>query len=90
MDAHPALAGLALVGEEYELFSEEGGAAFTLRFKPEHRAAHLEGDDAARFRSDFEAITLQFPAWTPDQALAQLWDQGGYSWLAADEEEGGS
>ncbi len=86
MDPHAVSAGMTLVGEEYELFADADGDAFTLRFKPEHRAAHLEGDDAVRFRADFEAITAQFPAWSPDQALAQLWDQGGYSWLAADEE----
>jgi hypothetical protein len=25
--------------------------------------------------------------WKPDQTLAQLWDQGGYSWLAAQDGE---
>ena len=50
-------------------------------------AAHLRGEDAARFHADYEAIKQQFPAWKPDQTLAQLWDQGGYGWLAAQEAE---
>ena len=49
------------------------------------RAARLQGDDAARFRADYEAIKSQFPTWPTDQTLAQLWDQGGYSWLAIEE-----
>jgi hypothetical protein len=48
--------------------------------------AHLKDDDALRFCADYKAIKLQFPTWTADQTLAQLWDQGGYSWLAAQEE----
>jgi hypothetical protein len=33
----------------------------------------------------YDTIRLQFPTWKPDQTLAQLWDQDGYSWLAAQE-----
>jgi hypothetical protein len=73
-------------GREYELLSATNSSMFILRFKPENLAARLEGDDAARFREDYAVIRQQFPAWTADQALAQLWDQGGYSWLAAHEE----
>jgi hypothetical protein len=73
-------------GVEYELLAAEDGTALILHFKTEHLAAHLEGDDATRFRVDYEAITRQFPSWKPDQTLAQLWDQGGYSWLAAKDE----
>lgn len=72
-------------GEEYELLAAGDGASFVLRFKTDQLAAHLQGEDAARFRTDYDAIKTQFPAWKPDQALAQLWDQGGYSWLAAKE-----
>jgi hypothetical protein len=70
-------------GSEYELLGSKDQTAFVLRFKTDHLTAHLQGDDAARFRADYETIRLQFPAWKPDQTLAQLWDQGGYSWLAA-------
>jgi hypothetical protein len=73
-------------GSEYELLASEDRAAFLLRFKTEHLAAHLQGEDAARFQADYDAIKLQFPDWTADQMLAQLWDQGGYSWLAAEKE----
>lgn len=69
-------------GTEYALLAAEDSSAFALRFKPDQLVAHLQGDDAARFRTDYNAIKLQFPTWQPDQTLAQLWDQGGYSWLA--------
>ena len=72
-------------GSEYELLASEDKSAFLLRFKTDHLTAHLQGDDAARFRADYDAIKLQSPGWTADQMLAQLWDQGGYSWLAAHE-----
>ena len=69
-------------GTEYELLSSDDGAAFVLRFKTDQLTAHLQGDDAIRFRADYEALKMQYPAWQADQTLAQLWDQGGYSWLA--------
>ena len=56
-----------------------------LAFEGRFLTAHLQGEDATRFRTDYDAIRQQFPAWKPDQTLAQLWDQGGYSWLAAQE-----
>jgi hypothetical protein len=70
-------------GAEYELLGSEDRAAFVLRFKTDGLTARLEGDDAARFRADYETIRTQYPAWKADQTLAQLWEQGGYSWLAA-------
>jgi hypothetical protein len=78
-------ASLKLVAEgpEYALLASDDGESFVLRFKSEQMTANLTGDDAARFRADYEAIKLQYPGWQPDQMLAQLWDQGGYSWLAA-------
>ena len=69
-------------GTEYDLLSSGDGAAFVLRFKTDQLTAHLQGDDAIRFRADYEALKMQYPAWQADQTLAQLWDQGGYSWLA--------
>jgi len=69
-------------GTEYELLPSGDGAAFVLRFKTDQLTAHLQGDDAIRFRADYEALKMQYPAWQADQTLAQLWDQGGYSWLA--------
>jgi hypothetical protein len=75
-------AGVIAEGTEYELLSSGDGAAFVLRFKTDQLTAHLQGDDAIRFRADYEALKMQYPAWQADQTLAQLWDQGGYSWLA--------
>jgi hypothetical protein len=69
-------------GAQYALLASEDGASYVLRFKDEHMSAHLQGDNAGRFRADYEAIRQQFPAWNTDQTPAQLWDQGGYSWLA--------
>jgi hypothetical protein len=83
MSENQAPLTLVAEGTEYELLASEDETAFALRFKTDHLIAHLQGDDATRFRADYEAIRLQFPAWKPDQMLAQLWDQGGYSWLAA-------
>lgn len=72
-------------GDEYELLASPDQASFILRFKPERLAAHLQGDDALRFRADYDAVKRQLPSAAPDRMLAQLWDQGGYSWLAAEE-----
>ncbi len=72
-------------GAEYELLRSSDGAVFILRLKTDGLTAHLQGEDAARFLADYEAIKFQYPDWKPDQTLAQLWDQGGYSWLAAQE-----
>lgn len=70
-------------GTQYALPVFRGG--FVLRFKTEHLSAHLQGDDARALAADYETIQRQFPAWSPDQTLAQFWGQGGYGWLAAQE-----
>lgn len=74
---------LVAEGTEYALLGSDDGSSFVFRFKTEQMTANLEGEDATRFRADYEAIKQQYPSWEPDQMLAQLWDQGGYSWLAA-------
>jgi hypothetical protein len=74
-------------GKHYELLTVEDDSAFILRSKTDFATAHLQGEDAARFRADYDAIRRQFPDWQPDQTLAQLWDQGGYGWLAAQDGE---
>ena len=83
-DEQPPLTMVA-EGAEYALLASEDETAFTLRHKTDRLVANLQGDDATRFRADYAAIRLQFPTWKPDQMLAQLWDQGGYSWLAGQE-----
>lgn len=74
-------------GQDFALLGSADGQRFVLRSKPDHYAAHLEGEDAARFKADYDTVRTQFPTWEADQTLAQLWDQGGYSWLAAQEGE---
>jgi len=85
MPEKPAAVSLISGGEQYELFASDDETSFVLRSRADSFAAHLQGEDAARFRADYEAVKQQFPNWEPDQALAQLWDQGGYSWLATQE-----
>lgn len=70
-------------GEEYELRSNEDGSAYTLLFKSENQIVSLQGDDLASFLKEYDLIKVQYPQYGPDQRLAQIWDQGGYSWLAA-------
>ena len=85
MIENQASGSLIAEGRDFELLTAEDGASFILRSKADFFTAHLQGEDATRFRTDYDAIRQQFPAWKPDQTLAQLWDQGGYSWLAAQE-----
>lgn len=85
MIENQASSSLIAEGKDFELLTAEDGASYILRSKADFFTAHLKGDDATRFRTDYDAIRQQFPAWKPDQTLAQLWDQGGYGWLAAQE-----
>lgn len=85
MNEDPAMIRLICEGIDYELLATDDRTSFILRSKADFLAARLEGEDAARFQADYEAVKQQFPDWKPDQALAQLWDQGGYSWLAVQE-----
>lgn len=87
MSENRASVSLIAEGKDYELLASEDKTSFILRSKADFFAAHLQGEDATRFRADYEAIQLQYPNWKPDQTLAQLWDQGGYSWLAAQDGE---
>lgn len=86
MDERQGVLAMVAEGTEYELLASDDGAAFVIRFKTDGLSAHLRGDDAVRFRADYDAIKGQYPAWPADQMLAQLWDQGGYGWLAAQDE----
>jgi len=72
-------------GEEFALSAGQGG--FQLRNKSEGMCADLQDADAERFRADYEELKTRSPDWAPDQVLAQLWDQGGYGWLAKEEGE---
>lgn len=85
MSDSPTLLTLIAEGQEYSLHGSEDEMVFLLRCKTDHMAARLCDGDAIRFRADYETTKLQFPKSEPDRILAQLWDQGGYSWLAAEE-----
>ncbi len=74
-------------GDRFELRASGDQSAFVLRSKADFFVAHLAGEDASRFKADYGAVRRQHPAWKPDQALAQLWDHGGYMWFAAQEAE---
>jgi hypothetical protein len=82
-----ASVSLIAEGKDYALLASDDKSCFILRSRADFYAAHLQGDDAVRFGADYDAIRRQFPDWQPDQTLAQLWDQGGYSWLASKEAE---
>lgn len=69
-------------GAEYALSASKDQMTFLLRYKTDGLTAKLRGDDVSRFRQDYEEIKARYPSWSADQVLAQLWDQGGYSWLA--------
>jgi hypothetical protein len=73
-------------GAEYDLSASQCLTRYLLRNKAEGMVAELAGDDAARFRQDYEELKLRYPDWNADRLLAQLWDQGGYGWLAQQEE----
>lgn len=73
-------------GTQFALLSSESGASYVLRCKEESLSYHVEGDDVPAFLKDYEAIKAQYPGYDSDQVLAQLWDQGGYSWMAVPDE----
>lgn len=74
-------------GNRFELRASRDRLVFLLRSKSDFFVAHLRGDDASRFEADYRALRQQHPASKPDKALAQLWDDGGYMWFAAQEAE---
>ena len=69
-------------GADYTLSSAADGEEYVLRNKADGLDAELRGEDAVRFRQDYEELKARNPDWRADQLLAQLWDQGGYGWLA--------
>jgi len=69
-------------GDLFVLFDCGAGASYVLRSKEDGTAAHFQGEDIAPFLGEYEAALKQYPQYTADQILAQLWDQGGYMWQA--------
>lgn len=47
-------------GAEYALSASDDGSTFVLRFKTDRLAARLEGEDAVRFRTDYERSDCSF------------------------------
>ena len=74
-------------GERFQLLASADRSAFVLRSKRDFYVADLRGEDASRFDADYRAVRQQHPGWQSDQALAELWNQGGYMWFAAQEAE---
>ncbi len=73
-------------GEQFALCSLDNGAAYVLSCKEENTSAHVRGGDVAGFLQEYASIKSQYPGYDTDQTLAQLWDQGGYSWMAVPDE----
>jgi len=69
-------------GDEYALSAAADLASYVLDNKSDGVTARIGGDDAIRFRQDYAELKQRNPEWKADQLLAQLWDQGGYGWLA--------
>jgi hypothetical protein len=70
------------MGDEYALSAAADLAGYVLENKSDGLTANIQGDDAIRFRQDYAELKERYPEWKADQLLAQLWDQGGYGWLA--------
>lgn len=73
-------------GAQFALRSIDDGAVYLFSCKEEGASARLEGDDLAAFLADYENVKAQYTGYDTDQVLAQLWDQGGYSWMASPDE----
>jgi hypothetical protein len=73
-------------GEQFELLSAENGTTCILRSNEECSTAQVLGEEAEALLRDYESIKAQYPGYSADQRLAQLWDQGGYSWMAVPDE----
>lgn len=87
MPQPPSPAETIAEGEQYALVSYGHGIAHALRYKEENTSAYFEGDENAAFLAEYQSVKDQYPQYGTDQLLAQLWDQGGYSWMAVPDDE---
>lgn len=71
-------------GDEYELFASDDKTAYLLRFKTEGLTVPLHDEQLEAFLKEYDTVKKAYPQYGADQRLAQIWDQGGYSWLAAE------
>jgi hypothetical protein len=74
-------------GDEYELLASDDKTTYMLICKIEELTAVLQGEQLEAFLGEADLVRKQYPAYTADQRLAQIWDQGGYSWIAAEQQE---
>ncbi len=74
-------------GNEYELLASDDKTTYMLICKIEEQTAVLHGEQLEALLAEAELVRQQYPTYNADQRLAQIWDQGGYSWLAAEQQE---
>lgn len=74
-------------GNNYKLLANKEGTIYLLKSREDASTVQVEGHDMTTFLSDYEAVKAQYPNYDTDQILAQLWDQGGYSWMAVPDDE---
>jgi hypothetical protein len=74
-------------GELFSLVSCGNGTVYVLRSKEDKTSTSVEGEDIAAFLAEYENTKSAYPDYSTDQTLAQLWDQGGYSWMAVPDGE---
>jgi hypothetical protein len=74
-------------GAQFALRACDDGSAYLLSCKEESTSAHVQGEEAIGFLEEYEKVKAQYPGYDTDQVLAQLWDQGGYSWMAVPDAE---
>lgn len=86
MSEMPEPVNVVAEGERFSLVSSEDGTVYVLRSKEDMTSTFVEGEDLAAFLAEYENTRSAYPDYSTDQTLAQLWDQGGYSWMAVPDE----
>ena len=87
MPAMPEPIDMIAEGELFSLISCGGGRIYVLRSKEDQTSTFVQGEDVAAFVAEYENARAAYPDYSTDQTLAQLWDQGGYSWMAVPDDE---
>lgn len=66
---------------EFSLTSYGNGLAYEIERKPAGKTIFFQGDDAAQFRDEFDALTSKMPALDFADALGCIWND--YSEIAS-------
>jgi hypothetical protein len=74
-------------GDQFSLLSCGGGTLYVLRSKEDKTSTFIEGDEIVSFLKEYETTKTSYPDFSADQTLSQIWDQGGYSWMAVSDED---